>query len=92
VRNLFQYSIVIFYDFIVPEAQNSVTLGDEEISSTLISIHVFSVMTAIKLDHQASFVAAEVGNNPPIGYWRRNLAPESWRARSRDHNLPSTWV
>jgi len=39
-------------------------LGDEEISSTLISIHVFSVMTAIKLDHQASFVAAEVGNKP----------------------------
>jgi hypothetical protein len=37
-------------------------LGNEEISSTLISIHVLSVMTAIELDHQASFVAAEVGD------------------------------
>jgi hypothetical protein len=39
-------------------------LGNEEISSTLISIHVLSVMTAIELDHQASFVAAEVGDKP----------------------------
>jgi hypothetical protein len=63
--NRLEHAVGIGEDFVVPEAQNAISLGREQCSTPRIAVALDRMLTAVELDDQATLGTAEVDDERP---------------------------
>src|SRR5690242_10992953 len=72
VRNPLQDNLGLKKHFVVPKTQHLVSLFSQKISARFVLFHLGSVPPSVKLDYQAIFETAEIGDKRA----NRTLTPE----------------
>jgi hypothetical protein len=60
--NLFQNSLEIGKDFIVPKSENPIASGNQKFRSTLVIVYSLGVLSSVKLNNEPFFRAAKIND------------------------------